>query len=88
MGYLHQVVHLFFIAYTVLLFARIMLSWVPMWQGHELARFVVFYADPYLNLFRRVLPPLGGVLDLSPVLAFFVLQIIERIFHMGLQWLS
>jgi YggT family protein len=42
-------------------------------------RFVAFYTDPYLNMFRRVIPPIGGVLDLSPLLGFFTLQIAENL---------
>ncbi len=42
-------------------------------------RFVSHYVDPYLNLFRRIIPPIGGVLDLSPLLAFFALTILEKI---------
>ena len=30
--------------------------------------------DPYLNIFRGIIPPLGGTLDLSPILAFLVLN--------------
>lgn len=70
-------IHLLFLTYTILLFVRIVISWFPQWQGHHLIRFVAFYTDPYLNLFRRILPPLGGVLDISPLLAFFVLRILE-----------
>ncbi|HSX10339.1 MAG TPA: YggT family protein [Chlamydiales bacterium] len=66
-------------AYTVLIFLRIVSSWFPEWQAHNFVRFVAFYTDPYLNLFRRLLPPLGGILDISPILAFFVLKILERI---------
>jgi YggT family protein len=77
--YISQVIHLLFLSYTVLLFARIMSSWVPAWQGHTLVRFISFYTDPYLNIFRRLIPPLGGVLDLSPLLAFFVLRIVETV---------
>ena len=73
------VIHILFVSYTVLLFVRIVSSWFPSWQGHHLIQFVSFYTDPYLNLFRRLLPPLGGVLDISPILAFFVLRIIEMI---------
>jgi uncharacterized protein YggT (Ycf19 family) len=47
--------------------------------AHHLVRFVSFYTDPYLNLFRRLLPPLGGVLDISPILGFFALRIAEMI---------
>ena len=31
--------------------------------------------DPYLNLFRNIIPPIGGSLDLSPVLAFLTLNV-------------
>lgn len=77
--YLIETVHLLFFSYTLLLFIRIILSWFPQWQAHHLIRFVAFYTDPYLNIFRRLLPPLGGVLDLSPILAFFGLRILEMI---------
>lgn len=73
------IVHTFFVAYTVLLFVRVISSWFPQYQSHQLIRFVCFYTDPYLNLFRRLLPPLGGVLDISPILAFFALRLIEMI---------
>ena len=76
---LAQIIHILFISYTVLLFLRIISFWFPVWQAHQLVRFLAFYTDPYLNLFRRLLPPLGGVLDLSPVLAFFALRLLEMI---------
>lgn len=76
---LAYIIHILFVAYTVLLFVRIVTSWFPHWQAHHLVRFVSFYTDPYLNLFRRLLPPLGGVLDISPILGFFVLRIVEMI---------
>lgn len=77
--YAVEVIKIAFLSYTILLFLRILLSWFPDWQAHHLVRFVAFYTDPYLNLFRRIMPPLGGVLDLSPILAFFGLRILEMI---------
>ncbi len=76
---LAYIIHLLFVTYTVLLFVRIVTSWFPNWQSHHLIRFVAFYTDPYLNLFRRLLPPLGGVLDISPILGFFALRIGEML---------
>jgi YggT family protein len=59
---------------------RIISSWFPYeWQRHRFVHFLAFYTDPYLNLFRRLLPPLGGTLDISPVLAFFALRILETL---------
>ncbi len=79
MAYLHSIVQTLFSVYTILLFLRIASSWVPQWQGHQIVRFIAFYTDPYLNFFRGLIPPLGGVLDLSPILAFFALRLIETI---------
>jgi YggT family protein len=33
--------------------------------------------DPYLNVFRSIIPPLGGI-DLSPILAFLLLTVVQR----------
>ncbi|MBI3508218.1 MAG: YggT family protein [Chlamydiia bacterium] len=78
-GYLIEAVQILFISYTVMLFLRIVSTWIPDWQEHQLVRFLAFYTDPYLAFFRRIIPPLGGVLDLSPILAFFALRILEWI---------
>ena len=69
-------IHYLFNAYTLLLMARIIGSWFPSFSRSQLMRFVGFYTDPYLNLFRKIIPPLGAM-DLSPLLAFFALQILE-----------
>lgn len=73
-------IHLLFVTYTIFIFVRVISSWFPPhWQSHHLVRFVAFYTDPYLNFFRKILPPLGGVMDISPILAFFALRVIEML---------
>lgn len=74
-----KIVEWAFMIYTGFILVRIIGSWFPSFAGHKLMRFVAFYTDPYLNLFRRFIPPIGGMLDLSPMLAFFTLQIAESI---------
>ena len=59
-----------------MLIARILGSWVPEFSRHPIMRFVQMYTDPYLNIFRRFIPPLG-MIDLSPIVAFFALRLIE-----------
>lgn len=76
--WLLSIVHWFFLTYTLLLLVRIVGSWFPSFARHKLMYFVAFYTDPYLNVFRRLIPPIGGVLDLSPLLAFFGLQLLEK----------
>jgi len=77
--YLYRVVHTVFQAYTLLLMVRILSSWIPAWQHQRWFHFIGFYTNPYLRIFQRVLPPIGGVLDLSPLLAFFALRIMESV---------
>lgn len=74
------------IVFVVLIFVNILLSWIPR-VPYNLAlnaaiTFVKDVTNPYLNLFRRFLPmvKLGpGALDLSPIVATFVLVIVGGI---------
>lgn len=77
--FLGNVIHWIFLIYTLFLLVRIIGSWFPAIAQHKMMRFVAFYTDPYLNVFRRFIPPIGGVLDLSPLLGFFALQIMENL---------
>jgi YggT family protein len=74
------------LVYLVLIFIRIIMSWIPRIPYNRFLaatlKFVSDVTDPYLNLFRRFLPPvrLGpGALDLSPIVATFVLLIVSGI---------
>ena len=78
--------------YTILILVRILLSWVPRMPANPalavVVRFVEDVTEPYLALFRRIIPPMnvgGAGLDLSPIIAIFVLsiggQIIVNLIH-------
>ena len=73
------IIQTFFTVYTVLILIRILGSWFPNFQHTSFMRFVSYYTDPYLNVFRKIIPPIGGTLDISPILAFFVLQILQGV---------
>ena len=78
-----------FFVYMVLIIARIVLSWIQQFRALPYNRplrtvvgFVEESVDPYLNVFRRFIPPLGGggfALDLSPILAIIVLILVQGI---------
>lgn len=79
-------VNALFIVYIILIFIRVLLSWIPRMPYNPTLRAVVDFVhqvtDPYLNIFRRILPPLGGggfALDLSPILGIIVLFIAQGI---------
>jgi YggT family protein len=74
------------LVYIVLIFIRILISWIPrMPYNRYLAavlKFVSDVTDPYLNLFRRFLPPVRmgpGALDLSPIIATIVLILVSSL---------
>lgn len=70
----------FFQIYFVLLIIRILLSWFPNVNWYDPPFSIVSQlTDPYLNIFRSFIPPLGGI-DLSPILAIFLLQFIGQFF--------
>lgn len=76
MNFAMQMIDAFFLVYKVMLFVRILASWFPEFQRSPWMMFLAFCTDPYLNFFRRLLPPLGP-LDLSPIIAFFCLQFLQ-----------
>jgi len=61
------------------IFARVVLSWLRVSPRGVLFSIIVESTEPILGLFRRLIPPIGGVLDISPILAFFVLDILRSI---------
>ena len=79
-GLVTQSVASFIKLYLLLLFVRVLLTWFPnvnwMRQPWTMLRQVT---DPYLNLFRNLLPPIMGQIDFTPILGFMVLQFLARI---------
>jgi YggT family protein len=74
------------LVYLVLIFIRIIMSWVPRMPYNRYLsaalKFVSDVTDPYLNIFRRILPPVrlgGGALDLSPIVATILLIFLSSI---------
>jgi YggT family protein len=74
-------VNVFATVYTLVIFAYIITSWLRLpyspWLN-RIQRFLYDVSEPYLRLFRRILPPLGP-LDLSPMIGIVVLLILAQI---------
>jgi YggT family protein len=70
--------------YLILIFVRILLTWFPTieWMN-QIQSFLSPITDPYLNIFRSFIPPIGG-LDISPILAILVLQLVAGMLGGGL----
>lgn len=75
-----------FLVYFILIFANIILSFVPrmpfsLWS-QAIINFIRETTDPYINIFRRILRPIGSgpiSLDLSPMVAIIVLMVLDGI---------
>ena len=79
-------VNALFIVYIVLIFANILISYVPRMPYNPDLRavldFITETTNPYLNFFRRFLPPVGGggfALDLSPIVGIIVLFVAQTV---------
>ena len=75
-----------FLVYIILIFLNILISWIPRMPYNRALRatldFIKETTDPYLNFFRRFLPPIGGggfALDLSPILGVILLFILRAV---------
>lgn len=65
--------------YTLILLVRVLLSWFPNLDwGNPVLSTVSSITDPYLNVFRGLIPPLGG-LDLSAIIAFIALNVVQQV---------
>ena len=72
------IINVAFEVYTWLIFIRIILSWVRLDPYQPLAKFIYETTEPLLGLFRRIIPPIGAV-DISPIAAFFALELVRRL---------
>ncbi len=84
---IRQVVSVAFEVYSWILIVRILLSWIKHNPYQPIIRFIYELTEPYLRIFRRIVPAYGSV-DFSPIIAFFALRIIEWIVIRVLYYIS
>jgi uncharacterized protein YggT (Ycf19 family) len=74
-----QFIEVFFDVYILLILAYVLTSWIRMpYSLHRVQRFLDDVCEPYVRIFRRVLPSLGP-LDLSPIVAIITLVVVQRL---------
>lgn len=61
--------------YTYAIIGYILMSWIPALQESAFGRFLAKIVEPYLNIFKRIIPPLG-MIDFSPIIALIALRLI------------
>lgn len=74
----------FDLLFTLLIFAiiaRALVSWLPIDRYHPAIQLLDQITEPILGPLRRVIPPLGGMMDITPIVALILLQILQSIVH-------
>ena len=89
---IYDYVDALFTVYLVLIFIRILLTWVPRMPFNPYVRAAVAFVErttnPYLNVFRALLRPVGFggmALDFSPIVAIVVLYIVRGLVLSAIQ---
>ncbi|WP_082423237.1 YggT family protein [Paenibacillus dakarensis] len=69
-GYLFQI-------YFYMILVYVLMSWLPNVRESFIGELLGKLVEPYLSPFRRFIPPIGGMLDISPIVALFVLNLVQ-----------
>lgn len=86
-GIIYGINNIFAIFYFLIIL-RIFLSWIPnMRWDKQPWKVVREVTDLYLNIFRRFIPPIG-MLDISPIVAILVLQLVQNLMIFGISQLA
>jgi YggT family protein len=76
--YLEAFINVLFLGLTIVIFGRVILSWVPTRLPWGLNDFIFSVTEPILSPIRRALPMAAGM-DFSPLIALVLLQLIEQL---------
>jgi uncharacterized protein YggT (Ycf19 family) len=63
--------------YRYLIFGYVLLSWFPNARESFIGQMLGKIVEPYVGIFRKFIPPIGGVIDLSPIVALLALHFIS-----------
>ena len=75
--YLEAFINVLFLGLTIVIFGRVILSWVPTRLPFGLNDFIFSVSEPILAPIRRALPMAAGM-DFSPLIALVALQLVEQ----------
>ena len=65
--------------YSLIIIIYCILTWIPEPREgvlRDIKRFFATITEPYLKLFRKIIPPIGGAVDITPIIALVVLQLV------------
>ncbi|MDT9724353.1 YggT family protein [Xylanibacillus composti] len=74
---MYGLVDTLFQIYRYMIIGYILLSWIPSARESFIGELLGRFVEPYLAPFRKVIPPIGGMIDISPIVALFALFFIQ-----------
>ena len=78
-----SIIHIAFEILTYIIFIRVILSWFPHNPYQPLIKLIYQISNPILNPIRNFVSPIGGI-DISPIIAIFIIQFIKNIISQSL----
>jgi YggT family protein len=63
--------------YLYMVIGYILMSWIPNLRQSFIGELLGRFVEPYLAPFRKIIPPIGGVIDISPIVAIFALHFVK-----------
>lgn len=81
MGFLINFFDLLFTLLAFAIIARALVSWLPIDRYHPVIRVLDQITEPILAPLRRYIPPIGGMMDITPIVALILIQILQAIVH-------
>jgi len=76
-GVLQLIVGWIFAILQIALLIRVFSSWVPSVAGSAWIRWTYTLTEPILRPLRRFIPPVGGMIDITPIVAYFLLRVVQ-----------
>lgn len=75
-----QILSVLLQVYSYVLLARALVSWIPNLDPYNpIVQFLYQITEPVLEPIRRLIPPLGGMIDISMIVAFFAIIILQQL---------
>lgn len=75
---LADLIYWLFGIYYWMIIGYILMSWIPNARESVVGEWLGKLVEPYLSPFRRIIPPIGGMLDISPIVALIVLHFMRQ----------
>ncbi|MEK3781651.1 YggT family protein [Paenibacillus sp. FSL R5-0810] len=75
---IYQIVSTLFRIYFYMILIYVLMSWLPNVRESFVGELLGKLVEPYLSPFRRFIPPIMGMIDISPIIALFVLQLAQQ----------